>query len=220
MRDRLPVVLSVTALATSFLALSGLGQAALSVVPLAKFAQNAGKVDGIDAARTPQAGKLLALNAAKKFPQGILPPAAQGPRGLPGPAGPTGPAGPGGPAGPAGAAGPAGSSVAYGHICGTPATACGGGLVDLSSSKNIAQGNVVSPGAGIYCFFGLTFSPKNIVVSVQRPTISGSGSKAGVLIGDDGAAPPNLCPGTEQASVVIQNASGANENTNFYVVFE
>lgn len=220
MRHRLPVALSVTALAVSFLALTGLGQAALSIVPLAKFAQNSAKVNGIQAARTPQAGKLLALSRSKKFPRSVLPPGIRGPRGPVGPAGASGPAGPAGPAGSAGPAGPAGGAAAYGHICGSPSTACGGGLVDLANSKNLAQGNVVSPGPGIYCFFGLTFSPKNMIVTIQRPLVSGSGSRPSALVGDDGTAPPALCPGAEQASVVTQNAAGANENTSFYVVFE
>src|SRR5919204_1639281 len=87
MRYRLPVVLSALALGIAMLALTGLGQAALSIVPLAKFAQNAGKVNGVQASRSPQAGKLLALNRAKKFPKSVIPPGTQGPRGPAGPAG-------------------------------------------------------------------------------------------------------------------------------------
>src|ERR671936_2076816 len=102
MRYRLPVVLSALALGIAMLALTGLGQAALSIVPLAKFAQNAGKVNGIQASRSPQAGKLLALNSAKKFPKSVIPPGTQGPRGPAGPAGATGPTGPAGATGPAG----------------------------------------------------------------------------------------------------------------------
>src|SRR3954471_6022991 len=99
MSQRLSLVLSGVALVVAVLALSGLGEAALNATPIPRFAQNAGAVNGIQASRTPQANKLLALSTAKKFPLSVLPRGTRGPRGLKGPAGPPGPIGPQGPTG-------------------------------------------------------------------------------------------------------------------------
>lgn len=100
MQQRLPVVLSATALAVALLGSTPLGEAARdlasSVPPFAKkagyanqagFAKNAGAVAGIKAARTPKPGLLVPLGADGKFP------AAVGLAGPPGEAGPKGDAG-------------------------------------------------------------------------------------------------------------------------------
>ena len=57
---------------------------------VALFARNAGKVDGLDASRTPRPNRLLALGADGKFPASAIP-AISGPAGPPGPVGPRGP---------------------------------------------------------------------------------------------------------------------------------
>ena len=115
MRKRLPVVLSGAALVISLLALTGLGQAALSkITPKAKFATNAGKVDGFDAFRKPHAKALLALNALKKFPKSVIPKGTQGPPGATGPQGSQGAQGVQGIPGARGATGPAGTKGATG----------------------------------------------------------------------------------------------------------
>jgi len=67
MRERLPIVLSALALLVALLGSTPLGEAAGNAV---RFATNAGKVDGIDASRTPKAKKLLALDAKKRFAAG------------------------------------------------------------------------------------------------------------------------------------------------------
>lgn len=108
---RLPIVLSTTALVVALLGVTGLGEAALRAVPVAKFALNSGSVNGIKASKSPQPGKLLALNDSSKFPKSVLQ-LTRGPRGATGARGATGPRGatgaPGAP-GAAGAAGPAGA---------------------------------------------------------------------------------------------------------------
>jgi Collagen triple helix repeat (20 copies) len=113
-RQRLPVVLSVAALAVA-LSVTTPGVAALQgTVRLALFAKNAAKVGGIGASKKPKAGKLLPLGKNGKFPAAVLPggvkgpPGAEGARGPAGPVGPQGPAGNLGPRGLKGATGPAG----------------------------------------------------------------------------------------------------------------
>lgn len=96
MKQRLPIVLSVTAFVLAVLGLSPLGQAAGRVVRRALYAKNAGAVSGIKASRTPAAGKLLPLGSNGKFPASV---GAIGPQGPAGPTGSTGPQGPQGPVG-------------------------------------------------------------------------------------------------------------------------
>lgn len=57
----------------------------------AKKAKKAGKVDGLSASRTPQSGKLLALDASTKFPASVFPGSLEGPKGNKGDRGATGP---------------------------------------------------------------------------------------------------------------------------------
>jgi hypothetical protein len=93
-------VLSATALAVALLSATPLGQAAVNAFRHARYATNAGAVDGIKASRTPQAGKLLALGANKRFPASVGaigptgPKGANGDTGLRGPRGDTGLTGP------------------------------------------------------------------------------------------------------------------------------
>ncbi|MBA3364842.1 MAG: hypothetical protein H0U03_03520, partial [Actinobacteria bacterium] len=114
MKNRLPIVLSTTALIVAVLGVTPLGEAAAKVaniVPRAMFANNAARVDGISAARTPKAGHLVALGRNGQFPGSVIPrtiaveveqEGPQGPKGDKGDRGATGAAGPAGPAGPKG----------------------------------------------------------------------------------------------------------------------
>ncbi|HKO74462.1 MAG TPA: hypothetical protein VJU01_04040 [Gaiellaceae bacterium] len=68
LRERLPIILSVTALVVAVFGATPVGNAVDAVL----FAKNAGKVDGIDASKTPKAGDLLALNGNKKFPASVV----------------------------------------------------------------------------------------------------------------------------------------------------
>jgi hypothetical protein len=90
MRQHLPLAFSAAALVVAVLGATGLGEAALRAVPIATFAKNAGKVNGIKASRTPKAGQLLALNRNKKFPKTVVPAGPQGPPGAKGDQGPKG----------------------------------------------------------------------------------------------------------------------------------
>jgi hypothetical protein len=112
MRRRLPIVLSVTALAVAVLGFTPLGEAASNVVRVALFAKNADKVDGYNASRSPKANSLLVLDRRGEVPSAALPARVEvenaGPRGPQGPAGPQGPKGDKGDPGLQGAAGPQG----------------------------------------------------------------------------------------------------------------
>jgi hypothetical protein len=84
---RLPLVISSLAL---IVALSGVGPAdAARAVKRALFANNAGKVNGIGAARKPRPNKLVPLGGNAKFPKSVIPSSlTRGPRGPQGPPGP------------------------------------------------------------------------------------------------------------------------------------
>lgn len=112
MQQRLPLLLSATALAVALLGSTPLGEAARdlasSVPPFAKkagyanragFAQNAGAVGGIKASRAPRTGFLVPLGAGGKFPASV---GQAGPQGVAGPKGDKGDTGGTGPQGPAG----------------------------------------------------------------------------------------------------------------------
>ena len=71
MNRRLPIILSVTALVVAVAGITPLGEAARDATEVVRFARNADKVDGIHASRSPKAGRLLALNSAKKFPASV-----------------------------------------------------------------------------------------------------------------------------------------------------
>lgn len=72
MKRRLPTVLSMAAVLIAVMAATPLGQAARDIVPKARFALNAGRVDGLRASKSPKAGYLLALDRSKKFPASVL----------------------------------------------------------------------------------------------------------------------------------------------------
>jgi hypothetical protein len=106
-RNRLATGMSAAALAVALLGVTPIGEAAVSTVRSALFAQNAGKVNGIEASRKPTPGRLVPLNARGKFPASVVP-TVRGQRGAAGPRGEVGPPGATGAQGPAGAQGPQG----------------------------------------------------------------------------------------------------------------
>ena len=109
LKEKLPIVLSATALLVVLFGATPLGEAARNAIPplanRSNFATNAGAVNGIKASRFAQPGYLVALNRAGKFPPSV---GQVGPRGLPGVAGPAGPAGAAGAAGATGVTGASG----------------------------------------------------------------------------------------------------------------
>ena len=78
-KHRAAIALSTAALVVAVLGQTAVGQAAANAVRVALFAQNSGRVNNIQAARTPMPGRLLALNAKGQFPASVVP--ASGARG-------------------------------------------------------------------------------------------------------------------------------------------
>jgi hypothetical protein len=154
MKQRLPLILSATALVIAVLGATPLGEAARNAIPpfarKAGFATNAGAVNGIKASRFARAGYLVALRPNGKFPISV---GQVGPQGPAGPAGPAGSAGPAGPTGAAGAAGVSGyevvtqdsaasSSTARGETINCPGSkkvlGGGGGVINAASHLTVA----------------------------------------------------------------------------------
>jgi hypothetical protein len=70
---RVAIALSTTALAVGVLGQTSIGHAAVGAVRFAVFAENAGRVNNIQASRTPMPGRLVPLNARGKLPSSVLP---------------------------------------------------------------------------------------------------------------------------------------------------
>ena len=118
MKERLPLILSSTAVLIALLGATPVGHAVVSAVPpfaahakTADYAKNSGAVNGIKASTRPRAGWLVALGKGGKFPAAV---GVAGPAGPQGPAGPAGSAGPQGPKGDTGAKGAGGATGATG----------------------------------------------------------------------------------------------------------
>jgi collagen triple helix repeat protein len=114
MRQRLPIVLSATALAVALMAMTPLGEAASSQLR-ATFAQNASKLRGFAPSKAARRNTVVVRGANGKIGRASLP-LTRGPRGVRGPAGAAGAAGAAGPTGPTGATGPTGLSGPSGVV--------------------------------------------------------------------------------------------------------
>ena len=73
-KHRAAIALSMTALIVAILSQTSIGNAAVGAVRVAVFAQNAGRVNNIQASRTPMAGKLVPLNASRRYAEEGVPP--------------------------------------------------------------------------------------------------------------------------------------------------
>jgi hypothetical protein len=172
-----------------------LGQAAEraieKAVPVALFAQNAGKLNGHTSSTSPKAGQIpvvkkngkLAASLGAVGPQG-----AQGPGGAQGSPGPAGPSGAAGSAGPSGPSGPSGTfdtsklSVQLASLGTIPATS-NSMIVDITCPSG---GHAISGGfSGGYHLEVYTDAPINTTtwrVEVYNPTaVSISGPQAHAL---------------------------------------
>jgi hypothetical protein len=109
MKQRLPLILSSTALVVAVLGTTPLGHAAgdaiAKVVPYAStagFAKNAGKLQGHVSSTRPRPGQIPVVGPSGKLPAYIGAVGGSGAPGSPGAKGATGPAGPAGPPGASG----------------------------------------------------------------------------------------------------------------------
>jgi hypothetical protein len=114
MRERLPFVLSASALVVALLAMTPLGEAASSQLR-ATFAQNASKLRGFAPSKAARRNTVVVRGANGKIGRASLP-LTRGPRGLRGPAGAAGAAGAAGPTGPTGATGSTGATGPAGVV--------------------------------------------------------------------------------------------------------
>lgn len=165
MRERLPLVLSASALVVAVFGATPVGHATgrmIHAVPpfakratFAKFAgsaDNAKRLGGHKASTSPKAGDIPVVGANGKLPASI---GAIGPQGPSGPAGPRGPqglqgpkgaagspgtAGPQGPPGPQGLQGPVGPSQAYVNY-GGPAQTFSPGLTKTIATVTVPPGS-------------------------------------------------------------------------------
>jgi hypothetical protein len=137
MRQRLPLMLSASALVIALLGVTPLGRAAADAIgksvpfaSVAGFAKNSGKLNGHTSSRVPRAGQIPVVDATGKLPASI---------------GAVGPAGQVGPAGAAGAPGVSGYQQLTRQINlpdkGTTETIqCPGGKSVLSGGFSLAKG--------------------------------------------------------------------------------
>ncbi len=92
------------------------------------------------------------------------------------------------------------------------------GTVDPTQSKGLTSANVTNPTAGNYCFSGLSFTPKNIIVAannigpVYDTVAAGSIPASGQFF--------IICNGAQARATTWGIAAAALANRNFYVWFE
>jgi hypothetical protein len=185
MRQRMPIVVSVTALVIAILGATSLGEAASNAVR-ATFAQNAGKLRGFAPSKKSKKNTVVVRGANGKIDRASLP-LTRGPRGPAGPTGLTGPTGPTGLAGPVGATGAAGAQGPKGDKGDTGSP---GPFPDTLQSGKTVRGRYffadTAEVAGELASDGLSF----IFTLASAPTPHFIGA-AGV--------PPAECPGTVTA---------------------
>lgn len=153
MKNRLPVVLSATALVVAVLGVTPVGQATSNSIQT-HFAKNAnflrGKAPSIKAGKN----KIPTANKSGKLDKSWGAVGARGPAGLPGAPGPAGPAGPGGPAGPAGPAGAGGAQGPPGPSEALATSAIGNVALGTSASPLVVDSLTLS--AGKWVLIGTT----------------------------------------------------------------
>lgn len=198
MRNRLPIVLSATALVVAAFGVTPLGHAASTIIQT-HYAKNASFLRG--SAPSVKAGKNKIPKAAKngkldKSWGAVGPAGPRGPQGPPGAVGAAGPAGPGGPAGPAGPGGPAGPA--------------GGSLpnVIIRSSPS----TTLPPGSGT--FISATCNPG------ERATGGGATNVNATSVHLKQSYPTPLGAGNVPTgwNITYENLSGVNQSAIAYVI--
>jgi hypothetical protein len=173
------------------------GEAAGDVVRVALFAKNAGKVNGIKAARAPTPGRLLPLGANGRFPASVVPPGPPGPRGPAGPPGLQGPAGATGPPGPPGPRGEKGDSGEAARS-GFAAVAADGTVVRGSGVTSVTR---LAPGS-----YEVAFAERVSECAHIATLAVGEGAGAAGQIG--------VAPAASEAAVRVETETSAGSNAD------
>jgi hypothetical protein len=123
--------------------------------------------------------------------------------------GATGTQGPGGSQGSQGIQGAPGTALGYAHIT-------FGGTFDPAHSAGVSSSNFTHQATGTYCFSGLSFTPHNIVATIDGVQSADTpGPIAEILL------PNNIggvCPTGAQAAVITTN-NGIVKDYGVYIVF-
>jgi hypothetical protein len=102
----------------------------------------------------------------------------------------------------------------YAHIDGTAVVDAAPAALNVTSA-NVSQGS--SP--GVYCFNGLAFTPRNVLVTGDA--VGGNNAQDNFMVASTEDNP--ACSGVEQASVESRdddpNANAALQVADFYIVF-
>jgi len=85
------------------------------------------------------------------------------------------------------------------------------GYRSAARSGHLSQGNVSRAGAGAYCFTGLSFTPNNIVATLDSSFTSGFVTAS--------LTPFGPCPVGTQAEVKTFDTSGTPADRSFSVLF-
>ena len=152
MRNRLPIVLSATALVVAVFGITPLGHATSTIVQT-HFAKNANFLRGKAPSVAAKPNTIVQRNGKGQI---VGVPVARGAQGAPGAAGPQGPAGPPGPPGATGATGPAGApNPNADKLDGFDANALvraarvnAGGLTLAAADATVATVTITAPAAG------------------------------------------------------------------------
>ena len=184
MRQKLPLILSATALAVALLGSTPIGEAARDAVtavpPFAKkagyanragVADNAKKLGGRTASSTPRANQIPVLNTSGKLPASI---GAVGPQGPQGSQGPQGPQGPKGDKGEKGDTGSATTLWAVVNADGTVARQSGVtgvsrtdvGVYDVTFSQSVANCAVLATTKDAFWTAGVSYSGDKANVTI------------------------------------------------------
>lgn len=118
--------------------------------------------------------------------------------------------GPRGLTGATGARGPAGTALAYAHITAS-------GKFDANHSSGVTAANFTHNGAGKYCFKGLTFTPHNVVATIDAAGLTATavaGTSAHALLGNTSS----VCPSGSQIAV-LTTKSNAMANYGVFILF-
>ena len=109
---------------------------------------------------------------------------------------------------------PSAANGAHGYARVGPA----GAVLSAPVALNVTAANVTHPSTGVYCFNGLTFTPKTVVLTGDAEDTTSQDNWFVGSVNTDNA----LCPGAEQVSVESRDdndsGTGVLQNAQYYIV--